>query len=63
MQAIEQLQQDRKLSYGYGDADNTEIDRYGIITALQIASVRSITNLLVQYYRCVLRDHMMQSVW
>lgn len=63
MQSLIQLQNEKTIVYWYGSASNKEIDNYGIISAIQMASVRSIAYLLQHYYLYVLHDQLITSVW
>jgi predicted adenine nucleotide alpha hydrolase (AANH) superfamily ATPase/ribonuclease HII len=62
MVALKKFCDGHKLSYGYAQSSAHEIDQYGIIIAIQMASVRSIYDLLCRYYKNILYSQLSNSV-
>ena len=63
MQDIDVLQHQGIIAYGYGQSSAQEIDHHGIITAIQIASIRAIAQALIAYYQKILHHKLLTSVW
>lgn len=60
---MEELKNLKKLEFGLGFASAREIDEFGIIWSIQLASVRSLFQLIVCFYEDILRDKLLASVW
>ncbi len=60
---MEELETLKKLVFAVGFASASEIDEFGIIWSIQLASVRSLFQLITSFYEDNLRDKLLQSVW
>lgn len=60
---MEELKNLKKLEFGLGFASAREIDEFGIIWSIQLASVRSLFQLINSFYEDILRDILLKSVW
>lgn len=62
-QSWSSLQRPPSLIFSVGFASAKEIDEYGIIWSLQMASIRSLYQTILHYYQHILRDVLEESVW
>jgi ribonuclease HII len=61
-QIINHKEKEWKFVYAWWHSSAWEIDEYGIIGALRLASIRMIYNLIIKRYRLHLRQKLLESV-